>query len=58
LGKPTAQDLQFVAVYAVVAWLLIQIVATVKAPLRLSEVVDAMAILLLAVGFPATLIIS
>jgi TolB-like protein/Flp pilus assembly protein TadD len=49
---------QVAAVYAVVAWLLIQIVATVEAPLRLPDWFDTMVILLLAIGFPVTLIIS
>ncbi len=49
---------QVAAVYAVVAWLLVQIVATVEAPLNLPDWVDTLVILLLAVGFPITLIVS
>lgn len=49
---------QVAAVYAVVAWLLIQIVATIEEPLNLPEWVDTFVIVLLAVGFPVTLIIS
>jgi TolB-like protein len=49
---------QIAAVYAVVAWLLVQIVATVEAPLNLPDWVDTFVILLLAIGFPITLIIS
>ena len=49
---------QVAAVYAVVAWLLIQIVATVEEPLKLPGWFDTMVIVLLAVGFPITLIMS
>ena len=49
---------QVAAVYAVVAWLLIQIVATIEEPLSLPDWVDTLVIVLFAVGFPITLIIS
>ena len=49
---------QVVAVYAVVAWLLIQIVTAVEEPLSLPEWADTLVIVLLAIGFPITLIIS
>jgi adenylate cyclase len=49
---------QVAAVYAVVAWLLIQIVATIEAPLNLPEWADTLVIVLLAVGFPITMIVS
>jgi len=49
---------QVAAVYTVVAWLLIQIVATVEGPLNLPDWFDTMVIVLLAVGFPITLVIS
>lgn len=49
---------QVVAVYAVVAWLLVQIVATVEQPLNLPNWFDTAVIVLLAVAFPITLIIS
>ena len=49
---------QVAAVYAVVAWLLIQIVATVEDPLNLPDWVDTLVIVLLAVGFPIALIMS
>jgi len=49
---------QVAAVYAVVAWLLIQIVATIEAPLNLPDWVDTLVIVLLAIGFPITLIMS
>lgn len=50
--------IQVAAVYAVVAWLLVQIVATIEAPLNLPDWADTLVIVLLAVGFPMTLIIS
>ncbi len=50
--------LQVAAIYAVTAWLLVQIVATVEAPLRLPEWVDTLIIVLLAVGFPIALILA
>jgi len=49
---------QVAAVYAIVAWLLVQIVATIEAPLHLPDWVDTLVIVLLVVGFPITLIIS
>lgn len=49
---------QVAAVYAIVAWLLVQIVATVEEPLSLPQWADTLVILLLAVGFPITLVIS
>jgi len=49
---------QVAAVYAVVAWLIIQIVATIEQPLQLPEWFDTVAIVLLAMGFPITLIAS
>jgi len=49
---------QVAAVYALVAWLAVQIVVTVEAPLSLPDWVDTLVILLLAIGFPITLIIS
>ena len=49
---------QVAAVYLVVAWLLIQIVATVETPLNLPDWVDTLVILLLAIGFPVTLVMS
>jgi hypothetical protein len=45
-------------VYLVVAWVLVQIVATVEAPLNLPDWVDTLVIVLLAVGFPVALILS
>jgi TolB-like protein/Tfp pilus assembly protein PilF len=49
---------QVAAVYLVVAWLLVQIVATVEAPLNLPDWVDTLVIVLLAVGFPIAIILS
>lgn len=49
---------QVAAVYAVVAWLLIQIVATVEAPLNLPDWMDTFVIVCLAIGFPIALVMS
>ena len=49
---------QVAAVYGVTTWLLVQIAETVEGPLRLPEWFDTMIIVLLALGFPVTLIIS
>ena len=44
--------------YAVAAWVLVQIVISVKAPLHLPEWSDTLAIVFLGVGFPIALIIT
>ena len=44
--------------YAIVAWVLVQIVIAVKAPLHLPEWIDTLIIVFLAVGFPITMIIT
>ena len=49
---------QVTAVYAVVAWLLVQIVATVEEPLGLPTWFDTGVIVLLLVGFPIAVILS
>jgi TolB-like protein len=49
---------QVAAVYAVVAWLLVQIVATIEEPLGLPTWFDTAIIVLLGVGFPITLVMS
>ena len=49
---------QVAAVYAVVTWLLVQIVATVEAPLNLPDWFDTAVIVLLAVGFPIAVILA
>ena len=45
-------------VYSVVAWLLIEIVVTVEAPLNLPDWTDTFVIILVVVGFPLALILS
>jgi len=49
---------QVAAVYAVVAWLIIQIVDVVSEPLSLPIWFDTVAILLLAIGFPIAVILA
>jgi len=49
---------QVAVVYLVVAWLLVQIVATVEEPLSLPDWFDTAVIVLLAVGFPVSLVIG
>ena len=49
---------QVAAVYAVVAWLIIQIVDVVSEPLSLPTWLDAVVIILLAVGFPIAVILA
>ena len=44
--------------YAVVAWLLVQIVVTVEAPLSLPAWMDTFVIVLVVIGFPLALILS
>ncbi len=46
------------AAYAVVAWILIQVVATVEAPLNLPGWLDTLVIVLVVVGFPLALVLS
>ena len=46
------------AAYAIVAWLLVQIVTAIEQPLRLPEWVDALVIVLLALGFPVALVLA
>jgi len=50
--------LQVGAIYAVTAWLLVQIVATVESPLRLPDWADTLVIVFLAVGFPIALLFA
>jgi len=45
-------------VYAIVAWLLIQIAATVEEPLGLPGWFDSLVIVLLAIGFPIAIVLS
>ena len=44
--------------YAVVAWVLVQVVISIKSPLHLPDWADTLTIVLLAVGFPIALIIT
>jgi len=50
--------IQVATVYAVVAWLLVQIVTAIEQPLSLPDWVDTFVIVLLAIGFPIALILS
>ena len=49
---------QVAAVYAVVAWLLTQIVATIEGPLSLPSWFDTAVITLLVIGFPIAIILA
>jgi TolB-like protein len=49
---------QVTAVYGVTAWLIVQITSTVEEPLRLPTWFDTAIIVLVAIGFPITLIVS
>ena len=49
---------QVAAVYAVVAWLIIQVVGEVSEPLSLPDWLDTVVIVLLAVGFPVAIILA
>lgn len=49
---------QVAAVYAVVAWLLVQIVATIEEPLSLPAWFDTAVIVFLGIGFPIAVILS
>ena len=44
--------------YSIAAWLLVEIVVTVKAPLNLPGWLDTFVIVLVLVGFPLALILS
>jgi len=49
---------QVAAMYAVVAWLLVQVITSVETPLNLPDWVDSFVIILLAVGFPIALVLG
>ena len=49
---------QVTAVYAVVAWLIIQLVDIVNEPLRLPDWLDTVVIVLLAIGFPIAMVLA
>ncbi len=46
------------AVYAVMAWLVIQIIDVINEPLQLPERLDTVVIVLLAVGFPIAMVLA
>jgi len=50
--------IQVATVYAVVAWILVQIVTAIEEPLALPVWVDTFVIVLLGIGFPIALILS
>jgi hypothetical protein len=49
---------QVAAVYAVVAWLIVQIVATIEGPLSLPDSFDTAVIVALAIGFPIAVVLA
>ena len=49
---------QVAAVYAITAWLLVQIIVTIEGPLGLPGWFDTASIVILAAGFPVTLVMS
>ena len=49
---------QVAALYAVMAWLIIQVIDVINDPLRLPEWLDTVVIVLLAVGFPIALVLA
>ena len=49
---------QVAALYAVIAWLIIQVIDVINEPLKLPEWLDTVVIVLLAVGFPIALILA
>jgi WD40 repeat protein len=49
---------QVAALYAVMAWLIIQVIDVISDPLKLPEWLDTVVIVLLAVGFPIALILA
>lgn len=46
------------AVYAVMTWLIIQIIDVINEPLQLPERLDTVVILLLAIGFPIAMVLA
>ena len=46
------------AVYAVVAWLLVQIIVSIEGPLGLPIWTDTLVIVLVALGFPVALVLA
>ena len=49
---------QVAAMYAVVAWLLVQVITSVETPLNLPDWVDTFVIILLVIGFPIALVLG
>ena len=49
---------QVIAVYAVVAWLVVQVITSIEGPLNLPDWVDTFVIVLLGLGFPVLLVVS
>ncbi|MEX2124893.1 MAG: hypothetical protein WD795_13440 [Woeseia sp.] len=49
---------QVATVYAVTAWILVQVIVSIEAPLQLPAWTDTFVIVLLAIGFPVALILS
>lgn len=49
---------QVAAVYAVLAWLLVEVITTVEAPLSLPDWADTLVIVLVILGFPVALVLS
>ena len=49
---------QVIAVYAVVAWLVVQVITSIEGPLNLPDWVDTFVIVLLGLGFPILLVVS
>jgi hypothetical protein len=57
-GDQAGKVFQVAAVYAVVAWLIIQVVGAIEEPLNLPDWLDTVVIVLLAVGFPVAAILA
>jgi len=49
---------QVIAVYAVVAWLVVQVITSIEEPLNLPAWTDTLVIVLLVLGFPVMLVVS
>jgi TolB-like protein/Flp pilus assembly protein TadD len=49
---------QVIAVYSVVAWLVVQVITSIEGPLNLPDWVDTFVIVLLGLGFPVLLVVS
>ena len=49
---------QVIAVYSVVAWLVVQVITSIEGPLNLPDWVDTLVIVLLGLGFPVLLVVS